>query len=93
MLRDAWEDNCDRLVLVSGDSDLVPAVDTVKEVAPDKVVSLYIPALNRLRGAAVELRGACDSHRILPNQLVKKSLFPTTIPDGNGGVIAKPSGW
>jgi len=93
MVNHAWQDDCDRYVLVSGDSDLVPAVNTVKMIAPDKKVALYIPARDNIRGAAVELRGACDTHKILPNLLVRKSQFPPELPDGSGGLIQKPSGW
>ena len=34
MVNHAWQDDCDRYVLVSGDSDLVPAVNTVKPGFP-----------------------------------------------------------
>lgn len=39
MLEDAYEDRCDLFVLVSGDSDLVPAVRRVLDKFPDKRVS------------------------------------------------------
>ena len=93
MVRDAWSDACDRLILVSGDSDLVPAVNIVKEVDPDKEVIVYVPARHPQRGAAVELRAAGDKDRILPNQLIKRAQFPPSVPDGAGGVIQRPPSW
>lgn len=93
MARDAWQDACDRFILVSGDSDLVPGVNMVKEIAPAKQVVVYIPARNAQRGAAVELRAAADKARILPNELIRKSQFPPSIPDGSGGFIHKPADW
>ena len=93
MARDAWEDTCDCLVLVSGDSDLVPAIAMVKEIAPAKRVIVYVPARDERRGAAVELRGAADKARVLPNLPIRRAQFPPEIPDGIGGVIRKPTGW
>jgi len=93
MTRGAWDKSCDRMILVSGDSDLVPAVNMVKEIAPNIEVVVYVPARHEARGAAVELRGAADKDRILPNNLFQHSQFPATLPDGQGGTIRKPQGW
>ena len=46
MLDDAYQNQADRFILVSGDSDLVPAVTTIKEQFPDKEISI-ISALCR----------------------------------------------
>lgn len=93
MARDAWEKACERMILVSGDSDLVPAVTLVKEIAPDIEVIVYVPARHQARGAAVELRGASDKDRIFPNSLFRYSQFPSELPDGQGRTIRRPSGW
>ena len=42
MLEDSYEDRADRLILVSGDSDLVPAVIKVKALGKEVIV--YVPA-------------------------------------------------
>ena len=44
MLDDALSDRTDRLVVVSGDSDLVPAIDLVKHRRPEKEVIVYVPS-------------------------------------------------
>ncbi len=93
MLDDAYQDECDRLLLVSGDSDLVPAVRLVKDRFPEKRVHVYVPARNETRGAAVELRGVADSARLLPLQLLPHSQFPTRIIDPFGRRITKPAIW
>ncbi|HDY64720.1 MAG TPA: NYN domain-containing protein [Phycisphaerae bacterium] len=93
MLQDTIMDKCDRLVVVSGDSDLVPAVNMVKRLDSRKKIIVYVPASNLLRGAAVELRSAADKNRTLPNSLLPKSQFPPRVPDGTGGWITKPDNW
>jgi len=93
MLDDAYQNVCDRFVVVSGDSDLVPVVNQVKTRFPPKEVIVYVPARNRVRGAAVELRAAADKDRVLPLEKLPHAQFPAQVPDGSGGVIHKPAGW
>ena len=93
MLDDTYSDRCDRLIVVSGDSDLVPAVDMVKTLFPEKTVIVYVPARNRQRGAAAELRGSADSDHTLPLALLRHCHFPNQVPDDRGGFITKPPDW
>jgi len=93
MLDDAHHDRVDQFIVVSGDSDLVPALEMVKNRCPDKRLFVYVPSRHPVRGAAVELRGAADKHRTFPQQLLKVSQFPSEVPDGRGGMIRKPAEW
>lgn len=93
MLEDAFYNRCDKLILVTGDSDLVPAVKAVKRIFQNKKVIVYIPANNKKRGAAKEIRDASDRHKTLPNNLLSKAQFPIQITDNNGKLIQKPSSW
>ncbi len=93
MLDDAYRNLVDTLILVSGDSDLVPAIDWVKARFPTKQVLVYVPARSKIRGAATELRTAADGHRTLPMELLRKCQLPSSVPDAAGGTIAKPTSW
>ncbi len=93
LIDDAHCDLADRFVLVSGDSDLVPAVRLLKERFARKQVIVYVPSRDEVRGAATELRGEADRHRTLPMNLIKRCQFPSEIPDGRGGTIRKPETW
>jgi 6-hydroxy-3-succinoylpyridine 3-monooxygenase len=93
MLDDAYQDACDLSVLVSGDSDLVPGVNRLKNRFPAKKVVVYVPSRDAVRGAAVELRASADEHRNLPLSILPHAQFPRQIPDGAGGLITKPSTW
>jgi hypothetical protein len=90
MLDDAYRGACDRMVLISGDSDLVPALDLIKTRFPQIELVVYVPSRTAVRGAAVELRGAADKHRLLPLQLLPHAQLPATIPVCPGQVISKP---
>jgi uncharacterized LabA/DUF88 family protein len=52
MLDDAYQGACDRMILVSGDSDLVPAVKIIKKRYPAIRIFVYVPAQHSARGFA-----------------------------------------
>lgn len=94
MIDDAYQGLCDRIILVSGDSDLVPAINLVKKRHPRIQVSVYIPSTNQKRGAACELRNCADkSHTLTPNNLMAQSQFPLTISTSSTTTINKPNSW
>jgi hypothetical protein len=93
MVDDAYQDACDQLIVFSGDSDLVPAVNVVRRRFPQKKVIVYVPSADPIRGAAVELRTSAHVHRTIPRQLLSKSQFPDQIPDGAGGFLNRPMAW
>jgi uncharacterized LabA/DUF88 family protein len=92
MLDDAYQDVCDNLVLVSGDSDLVPPIVAVRNRFPDKRIFVYVPTNNLFRRHATELSAAAHRQRELPIQLLSRSQFPTQLIDALGP-INKPPTW
>lgn len=93
MLDDAYQSLCDRMVLVSGDSDLVPAVRLVKQRFPQIKVTVYVPARDLIRGAARELRRAADKHITLPLDKLSKAQLPKRVEAKDGQIILKPASW
>jgi len=93
MLDDAYQDACDHFVLISGDSDLIPGVSTIRKRFPAKRITVYVPHISVTRGYAVELRSAANVNRDLPLNLLSKAQFPVQVMDGLGGVIHKPPTW
>lgn len=97
LLDDAYQDRCDRFVIVSGDSDLVPAIEIVKRRFPKKQVIVYVPDRRRSRHGAREIRQAADEHHTIPDHFNESFLaqaqFPPHVPDGRGGFITKPTEW
>lgn len=93
MIDDAHCHRVDRMILVSGDSDLVPAIHMVKQRFPAVVVTVYVPSRNPKRGAAVEIRSAADKHKTLPLDLLPRCQFPNPVRGGMAGTIHKPPSW
>lgn len=93
MLDDAYQGAAQRFVLVTGDSDLVPAINMVRMRVPAIAVVVYVPSNHMNRGAAVELRGAAHKHRTLPALLLPRCQLPQVLTGIGGAVIAKPADW
>jgi uncharacterized LabA/DUF88 family protein len=93
MLDDAYKRNCERIILVSGDSDLVPAVNLIRKNFPSIQVILYVPAVNNNRGAARELRNAAHKDKTLNQSVINVSQFPDSVISSSGVVFNKPDTW
>lgn len=93
MLDDAYRGVCERQVLVSGDSDLVPAIRMVRDRFPAIRTTVYVPARDAKRGAAVELRQAAHKHKTLSMELLRVAQLPLRLHDDSGGSIQKPKEW
>ena len=74
MLNDAYQDRCERFVLESGRSDLVPVLNMVRDLFPQKEIIVYVPARDITRSAATELRWPPIGQRPFP-----KTSLPTPI--------------
>jgi len=92
MLDDAYQGHAERMVLVSGDSDLVPAIRTIKQRFARIQVIVYVPARDPRRGAATELRTAADRHKTLPLGLLPRAQFEMVVRTPKGSVV-KPVAW
>lgn len=85
----AIENKYDRAFLISGDSDLIPAISAIKASFPQKEISVIIP----IRGRAFELKNACDSHVQMKEKHLKMNQFPREIRLPDGSKINCPSTW
>jgi hypothetical protein len=92
MLDDAYQGKCDQMILVSGDSDLVPPIRAIRSRFTNIKCMVYVPAQHPTRAHAVELRTAAHASRDLPLNLLSKAQFPTTL-NTCSGVIRKPASW
>lgn len=93
MLDDASKNLCERIILVSADSDLVPAVNLVKKNFSNIEVVVYIPSRNYKRGAALELREAADKDKTLPQKILAVSQLPPKLIGASGKALGKPRAW
>lgn len=98
MLDDLYRHQCERFILISGDSDLVPAIELVAARLPTAKVNVYIPVpLNkagaRERSYKKELRTVSTTVRALPSQLLPYSIFPNPVTCTDGSSATMPEEW
>jgi hypothetical protein len=86
VLGDALDDIFDRLIIVSADSDHVPAVRMVRSRFPGKQVFVATPP--NTHANARELLKVANSSTTITARLLAKCLLPATVVDVDGNVIA-----
>jgi uncharacterized LabA/DUF88 family protein len=77
------------VVLISGDSDLRPAVATARRLFPQNKIGVVTPFLRH----TTEMQEIGDFHFKVSQKLVQSAQFPNPIRLPDGRVIAKPHGW
>ena len=89
LLELSWRDQCDSIVVMSGDSDLAPAFRAVLRHFPGKSIYCCFP----YRRGSFELQSlAKRSFRIKKERYAKHQL-PNPVALENGRQIGKPAGW
>jgi uncharacterized LabA/DUF88 family protein len=88
VVHDAVLDVYDRALIITADSDLIPAIDMVHTLSPGKDVGVMLP----IGRNSYDLKGKADFHQKMTQNMLRKSLFPDIIHAGND-VITKPDTW
>ena len=95
LLEDAFRGLTDSMVIVSGDSDLEPAVEWVRRNHPQIKITVYIPVLEDER----HQRRNDNYHRMsvtckpLPLVDIPRHVFPAAIQINEKEAIARPAEW
>jgi len=95
LLEEAFRELVDSMVIVSGDSDLEPAVEWVRRNHPQIKITVYIPVLEDER----HLRRNDNYHRMgvtckpLPLADSPRHLFPATVQVNEKETVARPAEW
>ena len=89
MLGDAFLNRYDTAILISADRDLVPAIEKIKMIYPDKRVIVTFPP-NRTND---DLRGIAHGYLHITEDMLKASLLPKEITKTGGYVLKCPDSW
>jgi uncharacterized LabA/DUF88 family protein len=79
LLSDAITDTYDRAVIVSGDTDLVPVIEAVHRVSPDKEIGVMFP----LRRYNNSLEKAADFAITMREKMLSRCQFPDKVKIGS----------
>jgi uncharacterized LabA/DUF88 family protein len=85
----AVQDKFDNIYLMSGDSDLIPAVKELKKLFNEKKVILVLP----IGQTASELRNTCDSIVQIKEMHLASCLMEKTFTNKYGKTISCPPEW
>lgn len=88
LLQHAFEDRFDRALIVSRDSDLVPAAKAFKSMFPAKELFVVAPLC---AGHSTEMLGICDGKRKMKARQLERSLLPASITLDDGSVVNRPA--
>ena len=88
LVGEAYENLYDTAIIISGDSDLIPAVQAVKETFPAKTVGVVIPIGRR----AEALKQATHFHMKMKLKHLETCQLPARI-ELDGKVITRPKSW
>lgn len=89
MLVDAYNNECDTILLISGDSDLVPPIRKILEAFKEKRVICAFPP-NRY---GAELALVSTGKRIIEKGHLRKSQLPNEMTAKSGFKLKKPVEW
>lgn len=92
MLDDAYQGVCDTMILVSADSDLVPALVLIRQRFPKIKLVVYVPGPHVRYRSATEIRSVADDAKSLPAQLLRTCQLPNEVVIGTG-TFKKPPTW
>lgn len=85
---DGINDLYDRAIIISGDTDLIPAIEAVHKVATDKEIGVMFP----LRRYNNSLEKAADFAMTMREKMLKRCQFPDKIKIGSI-MIERPDSW
>jgi uncharacterized LabA/DUF88 family protein len=89
LFQTAVQDMWDTAIIISGDSDLIPAIQAVKTTFLSKKIGIAIPIGRR----AEELKQVVDFHMKLKEKHLATSQFEDEIIIDGGAKLSRPSTW
>jgi len=89
LVLDALKDRFDVALIVTGDRDLVPALEVVRKEKPDKRIVVAFPPMR----SCDDLRHAAHAYIHVTESVLKVSLFPDVVSDSVGNATVRPQEW
>ena len=94
MIEDTHRASYDKMILVTADTDLLPAVRLAKHIRPQQEIVLCMPALDKKRiFGAKPMAVIADSFTRADAELFVKCQFDENVTDANGVTHTRPAAW
>lgn len=82
-------DECQTVVLVTGDTDMIPTISAVRRLFPDRKIGVGFPFLRH----NLELAELADYSFKIDQRSLLKAQFPARVRLRDGSEIVRPAGW
>jgi uncharacterized LabA/DUF88 family protein len=91
IINDVYKENCDISIIVSADSDMIPAIELIRDIKPGHKLFVHFPPLRY----SVDLSNCCDGERKLYHFKSKfhQSMLSDEVTLPNGTILRRPSNW
>ena len=89
LLNDAYDDLFDTAIIVSGDSDLVPPVESVRTRFSNKRLLVAFPP----QRSSFELRRVAHAAFTISKTVIRSNRLPDPVITPTGIVLRAPQGW
>ncbi|MCX6841286.1 MAG: NYN domain-containing protein [candidate division WOR-3 bacterium] len=89
LFRGAMLDEYDKAIIISGDTDSLPALRMVRELFPNKEVGVVLP----IERKSEDLKQECDFYIHMNEHHLARSQLPDEIDDPGRGKIRRPATW
>ena len=89
LIEDAVLDRYDTALLISADSDLCPAIVTMKRLCPEKRIIAVFPPKRH----SADLKHAVDGYLPLGDDKVRQAQLPTEVVNNAGITLRRPKHW
>lgn len=89
LLETAFKNEFDKAIIISADSDLIPAITAVQKNFPNKQIGVILPIGRR----SESLKQICDFYMRMKETHLKSSIFPERIKLNNNQIIKCPKSW
>jgi len=89
MITDAFQDKYDTAFLVSGDRDLVPAVEIIRDIFPHRHIKVIFPPKRRCE----DLEKVASSFKHINKTHLQNSVFPDIITRPGLSPLTRPPSW
>lgn len=82
------------MVLITGDTDLVPALNEAKRLSRSTHLAIYIPApQEQLKDRRKDEFSRFGLVQPIPEKFLRQAQFPDKVDDGKGRFIERPKAW
>jgi len=91
MIHDVQKGNCDITIIVSADSDMIPAIELIRDIEPAHKIYVYFSPLRY----SVSMSNSCDAEKKLSEYKARfnQSRLPDEVILPNGVTVKRPSNW